>query len=48
VLAPTASGLTESGRKLAAVPVVPHSIDARMSAHTPDELAAGIPLTSRG
>ena len=36
VEAPIASGLTSSGRKLAVVPVVPHSSDASTSATTPD------------
>ena len=45
VQAPIASGLTESGMKLAAVPVVPHSSDARISAHAPDERVTGVLLT---
>ncbi len=34
VAAPTAMGLTSSGKKLAAVPVVPHSVAAITSATT--------------
>jgi hypothetical protein len=45
VHAPTATGLTESGRKLAAVPVVPQSTDAITRATTLAGRVAKVVLT---
>ena len=43
VAAPVASGLTSSGKKLAAVPVVPHSSEASINAPAP--AARGLAVT---
>lgn len=48
VAAPMASGLTESGMKLAAAPVVPQRRDATTRAHAPDVGRAVLVVMSRG